>query len=71
VLQLVAEQLEQPLPVPAIGLLSPPAPLEKEANPEKTRCAAPPHRGQAPSSPALLIGRSSSNLTLQLEQKYS
>ncbi len=70
-LQVVAEQVPQALPVPAIGLVSPSASFEKEAKREKSRCPWAPHRGQDPPSVALLIGSSSSNLTLQLGQKYS
>jgi len=62
VLQLVALQPEQELPVPAIGADSPLLPLEKEAKREKTRLEGRLQRVQAASPSALLMGRSSSNL---------
>jgi len=71
VLQSVALQLLQALPVPAIGLVSPSPLLEKEAKRENTRLALCWQRGQQTSSPALFIGRNSSNLSLQTGQKYS
>jgi hypothetical protein len=61
-LQLEAEQPEHELAVPAIGVDSPPLPLENEANREKARLAVCWHLGHKASSFALLKERSSSNL---------
>lgn len=71
VLQLEALQPVHELPMPAIGVDSPPLPLENEAKREKTRLAVCWHRGHEASSLALFIERSNSNLQLQSRQKYS
>jgi len=70
-LQLEAAQPAQEPAVPAIGVDSPPLPLENEANRERTRLAACWHRGHEASSLALLIERNSSNLQLHSGHRYS
>jgi len=57
--------------VPAIGVDSPPAPFEKEANLEKARLAVCWHWGHEASSFALFMERNSSNLQLQSGHRYS
>jgi len=70
-LQLEAVQPAHELAVPAIGVDSPPLPLEKEENRERTRLAACWHRGHEASSFALLKERNSSNLQLHSGHRYS
>jgi len=70
-LQLEAAQPAQEPTVPAIGVDSPPLPLENEANRERTRLAACWHWGHEASSLALLIERNSSNLQLHSGHRYS
>ncbi len=70
-LQLEAPQLVHELPMPAMGVDSPPLPLENEAKREKTRLDECWHRGHEASSLALFIERNNSNLQLQSGQKYS
>ena len=70
-LQLEAVQPAHELAVPAIGVDSPPLPLENEANCEKTLLAVCWHLGHEESSFALLIERISSNLQLHSGHKYS
>ena len=68
--QLLEEQPLQP-PPPATGAELPLELLVKAANVEIARCAPFLHVGQGASSLALLIGRSSSNLSPHLGQQYS
>jgi len=70
-LQLEAVQPEHPPPVPAIGVDSPPSPLEKEAKREKTRLALCLHFGQDAPSFTLSTERSNSNLQPHSLQEYS
>jgi hypothetical protein len=70
-LQLEAVQPEHELAVPAMGVDSPPLPLENEANREKTRLAVCWHCGHEASSSALFIERNSSNLQAHSGHRYS
>jgi len=70
-LQLEAVQPVHELAVPAIGVDSPPLPLENEANREKARLAMFWHWGHEASSFALFMERNSSNLQLHLGHRYS
>jgi len=71
VLQLVALQLAQELPVPARRVVSPASFLEKEAQVEIIRSAFLWQRGQEAFLPASLNGLNSSNFESQSEQMYS
>ena len=70
-LQLVASQLLQELPVPARGVDSPDSFLEKEAQAEIIRSAPLWQRGQRAFLLASLSGRNNSNFKSQSEQTYS
>jgi len=70
-LQLEAVQPEQEPPVPAIGVDSPPLPLENEAKREKTRLAVCLHFGHDAFSLALFTERSNSNLQVHSGHRYS
>jgi len=70
-LQLEAVQPEHEPPVPAIGVDSPPLPLENEAKREKTRFAVRRHLGHEASSFALFMDRSNSNLQVHSGHRYS
>jgi hypothetical protein len=70
-LQLEEVQPEHEPAVPAMGVDSPLLPLENEANRDSTRLAACWHLGHETFSLALLIERSSSNLQLHSEHRYS
>jgi hypothetical protein len=70
-LQLEAVQPEHEPAVPAMGVDSPPLPLENEANREKTRLAVCWHCGHEASSSALFIERNSSNLQAHSGHRYS
>jgi len=70
-LQVEDVQPEHEPAVPAIGVDSPPLPLENEVNREKTRFAVCWHCGQEASSSALFIERNSSNLQAHSGHRYS
>lgn len=69
VLQVSAAQEPQALPL--TGVNEPSSPLAKEAKRERTRAAFGCPLGQVAGSSAWLMGRSSSNFSLQVGQKYS
>jgi hypothetical protein len=70
-LQLEEVQPEHELPVPAMGVGSPPLFLENEENRERTRLAVCWHCGHEAFSSALFIERNSSNLQAHSVHRYS